>query len=111
MREALKRLSSLDILASENGQNVLYVEDESDFKILAEFARVLKHELLPGFAAYTLCLSHPRAQCGRRSRPFSGLKAIRPQVKGVFLLGRREPQPPRPRNVSRQPDHLALETL
>ena len=29
VREALKRLSSLDILAAENGQHVLYVEDET----------------------------------------------------------------------------------
>jgi hypothetical protein len=34
VREALRRLSSLDILSVESGLNVLYGEDESDFKIL-----------------------------------------------------------------------------
>ncbi|MGO8676128.1 MAG: ATP-dependent nuclease [Limisphaerales bacterium] len=85
VREALKRLSSLDILASENGQNVLYVEDESDFKILAEFARVLKHDFCRFAATPFVCPIHGRNVADARAH-FSGLKAIRLQVKGVLLL-------------------------
>jgi len=85
VREALKRLSSLDILASENGQNVLYVEDESDFKILVEFARVLKHDFCRFTAAPFVCPIHGRNVSEARAH-FFGLKAIRPQVKGVLLL-------------------------
>jgi predicted ATPase len=85
VREALKRLSSLDILAAENGQNILYVEDESDFKILAEFARVLKHDFCRFTAAPFVCPIHGRNVAEARAH-FFGLKAIRPQVKGVLLL-------------------------
>jgi predicted ATPase len=85
VREALKRLSSLDILASENGQNVLYVEDESDFKILAEFARVLNHDFCRFTATPFVCPIHGRNVADARAH-FFALKAIRPQVKGVLLL-------------------------
>lgn len=85
VREALKRLSSLDLLSAENGQNILYVEDETDFKILAEFARVLNH----GFQrfAVTPFVFPIHGRDAREARAhFFGLKAIRPQVKGVILL-------------------------
>lgn len=85
VREALKRLSSLDILAAENGQNILYVEDESDFKILAEFARVLKHDFSRFAALPFVCPIHGRNVPEARAH-FFGLKAIHPQVKGVLLL-------------------------
>jgi len=85
VREALKRLSSLDLLSAENGQNILYVEDESDFKILAEFARVLAHDFRRFAAAPFVCPIHGRDAREARAH-FFGLKAIRPQVKGVLLL-------------------------
>ena len=85
VREALKRLSSLDILAAENGQNILYVEDESDFKILAEFARVLSHEFRRFAATPFVCPIHGRDARDARAH-FFGLKAIRPQIGGVLLL-------------------------
>jgi hypothetical protein len=85
VREALKRLSSLEILAAENGQNILYVEDESDFKMLTEFARVLNHGFLRFAATPFVCPIHGRDAREARAH-FFGLKAIRPQVKGVLLL-------------------------
>ena len=85
VREALKRLSSLDILAAETGQNILYVEDESDYKILAEFARVLAHDFRRFAASPFVCPIHGRDAREARAH-FFGLKAIRPQVKGVLLL-------------------------
>ena len=85
VREALKRLSSLDILAAENGQNVLYVEDETDFKILTEFARVLKHP----FSAFAdnpfVWAMHGRNPKDARAH-FFGLNAIKDGIKGVILL-------------------------
>jgi predicted ATPase len=85
VREALKRLSSLDILAAEHGQNILYVEEESDFKILAEFARVLKHSFAEFVKSPFVCPIHGRNVSEARAH-FFGLKAIHPQVKGVLLL-------------------------
>jgi predicted ATPase len=85
VREALKRLSSLDLLSAENGQNILYVEDESDFKVLAEFARVLAHDFRRFTASPFVCPIHGRDAREARAH-FFGLKAIRPQVKVVLLL-------------------------
>jgi predicted ATPase len=85
VREALKRLSSLDILAAENNQNILYVEDELDFKILAEFARVCTHKFVKFATTPFFCPMHGRNVSEARAH-FFGLKAIRPQVKGVLLL-------------------------
>ena len=85
VREALKRLSSLDILAAENNQNILYVEDEADFKILAAFARVRNHKFAKFAATPFFYPIHGRNVSEARAH-FFGLKAIRPQIKGVLLL-------------------------
>jgi hypothetical protein len=85
MREALKRLSSLDIMNAENGQNILYVEDETDFKILEAFARVLNHRFLRFAGHPFLSAIHGRNVRDARAH-FFGLRAIRPDVKGVLLL-------------------------
>ena len=85
VREALKRISSLDILAAENKQNVLYVEDESDFKILSEFARVIDHRFKVFSARPFVVSIHGRDAREARAH-FFGLKAIRAEIKGVLLL-------------------------
>jgi len=85
VREALKRLSAMDILSAEAGGNVLYVEDESDLSILRELASALRHS----FEAF---LRDPfRVPMGGR-RPgdakahFFALQAIREGIRGVCLL-------------------------
>jgi hypothetical protein len=83
--QSLKRLSSLDLLSAENDRNILYVEDESDFKILAEFARILAHDIRRFMATPFVCPIHGRDAREARAH-FFGLKAIRPLVKGVLLL-------------------------
>lgn len=85
VREALKRLSSLDILAAENRRNILYVEDESDFKILAALARVRAHEFCKFVDQPFFNPIHGRNVSEARAH-FFGLKAINPNVKGVLLL-------------------------
>ncbi len=85
VREALKRLSSLDILSAESGQNILYVEGESDFKILAELARILHHPMKAFFDTPFFWPIHGRDAREARAH-FFGLKAIRPNVCGVLLL-------------------------
>jgi len=85
VREALKRLSSLDILAAENRRNILYVEDESDFKILAALARVCAHEFCKFADQPFFNAIHGRNVSEARAH-FFGLKAINPNVKGVLLL-------------------------
>ncbi|HUT04273.1 MAG TPA: AAA family ATPase [bacterium] len=85
VREALKRLSSLDILSAESGQNILYVEGESDFKILAELARILHHPMKAFFDMPFFWPIHGRDAREARAH-FFGLKAIRPVIRGVLLL-------------------------
>lgn len=85
VREALKRLSSFDILSAESGQNILYLEDESDFKVLAEFARVFNHPVRIFFDEPFFYPIHGRDAREARAH-FFGLKAIRPDIGGVLLL-------------------------
>jgi energy-coupling factor transporter ATP-binding protein EcfA2 len=85
VREALKRLSSLDILAAENGQNILYVEDETDFKILTEFARVLDHPFSKFASAPFVSPIHGHDAKEAKAH-FFGLRAIHPGIKGILLL-------------------------
>ena len=85
IREALKRISSLEILSAENRQNVLYVEDESDFKILSEFAHVLNHPF-KNFAANPFVVPLHGHDVREAKAHFFGLKAIIPEIQGVLLL-------------------------
>jgi predicted ATPase len=85
VREALKRLLSLDILAAESKRNILYVEDESDFKILREFARILNHKMKAFFDDPFYYAIHGRDVREARAHLF-GLKSVRSDIKGVLLL-------------------------
>ncbi len=85
VREALRRLSSLDILSAESGQNILYVEDETDYKILQAFSEVLHH---PSRSFFKNPFFHPIRgnKAGEAKGHFFALKAIQPKIKGVLLL-------------------------
>lgn len=85
IREALKRLTSLDIMTAENKRNILYVEDESDFKILSELARVQGHSFSRFAASPFVCSIHGRDAREAKAH-FFGVKAINPNVKGILLL-------------------------
>jgi len=87
VREALRRLSSLDILSAESRQNILYVESESDFNILKAFAKVLEHKATSFF-------NNPfynplRGSSAREAKAhFFALQAISPQIRGILFLDR-----------------------
>ncbi len=85
IREALNLLSSMDILAAESGCNILYVEDETDFKILAEFARIREHRFSSFAAAPFVFPIHGRHARDAKDH-FFALQAIRPDIQGVLLL-------------------------
>ncbi|MBU0508185.1 AAA family ATPase [bacterium] len=87
IREALRRLTSLDILLAEQAQFVLYVEGQSDLDILKSLAKVLNHE------AYPLLMSERlfwHSNQGRHPQEARGhLFALRAKVdgiKGLLLL-------------------------
>ena len=85
VREALKRLSSMDILSAEQNRNILYVEDLTDLKILAMFAQILKHRAQNFLREPFACFLHGRDAREARAH-FFALKAINPNVRGVLLL-------------------------
>lgn len=84
VREALRRLTSTDILLAENSK-VLYVEDHSDFNILRAWARRLNHPLKDWF-------SEPFYVPLKGSKPkqakdhFFALSVVNKQMLGVLVL-------------------------
>ena len=85
VREALKMLPALDLLQAESGASVLYLEDESDLKVLRELARVLGHA---AHAFLAKPFFHPlRGRDARVARNhFFALKAVAETVSGVLIL-------------------------
>jgi predicted ATPase len=89
VREALKRLTSLDLLLADSAKGFLYLEGETDFRLLKAWATVLEHPVANWFNAGQ---SGPAWQDMRGRNPreakahFFALKAIRPDIKGLILL-------------------------
>jgi predicted ATPase len=85
VREALKRLSTVDILSADSQPGILYMEDESDLKILREFAKILNHPLLKFLnQPFFIPLRGRNITDGRGH--FFAAKAIKPDIKGVIVL-------------------------
>jgi len=86
VREALKRITALDILLADQADGILYVEDETDFDLLRAWARVLDHPLNTWFARKPFY--HPMR--GRNPREagahFFALRALRDDLRGFILL-------------------------
>lgn len=85
VREALKRLSALDLLQADSGPGFLYTEGSSDLDLLREWARVLEH---PALAFLERPMWHNN--CGRSPREARAhqlaLRAVKPGIRGVLLL-------------------------
>jgi len=85
VREALKRVSALDLLLLEEHRGVLYTESRNDLDCLREWARILRHEALPfleGPLWHDNMGRHPREARAH----FFALRAIRGDVCGALLL-------------------------
>lgn len=85
VREALKRLTSLDLLMAEQLQGIIYLEGETDLNLLREWAYVLKHpafQFLKKPFWHSNQGRHPNESKGH----FFALKGIRPNIKGVLIL-------------------------
>lgn len=87
VREALKRLTSLDILSARRTQRILYVESDSDFALLREWAKALKHHQACHFLEkepyyYEIRGSNPR----EAKAHFFALKAVQNDIRGVLML-------------------------
>ena len=86
VREALKRLTALDILLAEQSSGILYTEGETDFNLLKAWARVLSH---PMSIWFTKCPFWHGNQ-GRNPREAKGhyfaLRAAGRNLPGILLL-------------------------
>ena len=85
VREAMGRLTTLDLLLAEQGRAVLYCEGQSDFDILHVWAKRLNH---PSRRFFAEPFFHPNG--GRNPREarahLFALRAIRPGLRGLLLL-------------------------
>ena len=84
VREALKRLTSMDMLHSAS-KPILYVEDHSDFTILSAWAKILNHPLKEWFSDpfyHPIKGRHPK----EAKDHFFALRATRNETLGVLLL-------------------------
>jgi len=85
VREAMGRLTTLDLLLAEQGRAVLYCEGQSDFDILRAWAGVLEHSAKRFFAEPFF---HPNG--GRNPREAKAhlfaLRSIHPRIQALLLL-------------------------
>ncbi|MCK5805696.1 MAG: AAA family ATPase [Lentisphaeria bacterium] len=86
VREALKRVSSLELLLAEDADGILYLEGNTDFDLLRVWADILEHPIKNWFKGQPFWHNnHGRNPREARAHFFS-LKAIRPSLNAVLLL-------------------------
>lgn len=86
VREALKRVTSLELLLAENAQGILYLEGTTDFDLLKAWATILDHPLKQWFRSLPFWHNnHGRSPKEARAH-FFALKAIRPDLRAALLL-------------------------
>ena len=86
VREALKRVTSLELLLAENAKGILYLEGATDFDLLKAWAEVLDHPLRHWFGSLPFWHNNQGRSPKEARDHFFALKAIRPNLKSVLLL-------------------------
>ena len=86
VREALKRLTAMDILLAEQAEGVLYVEGETDFNLLRAWARVLNHPTYRWFSESPFWQSNQGRHPREARAHFFALRAIKPGINAYLLL-------------------------
>lgn len=86
LSDALETLTSLDLLQAHHAGAVLYVEDEGDWKILREWARVLDHPALMFLANPYLWPMRGKGNFERARTHFKCLKHAFKGITGVCVL-------------------------
>ena len=85
LREALKRITTTDLLLGQDVDGVLYVESETDEKILTEWARILNHPAQKFFKRPFVHWLGGRSLHEAKSH-FFAMQAAFPAIHGVCLL-------------------------
>ncbi len=86
VREALKRVSSLDLLLAENAKGILYLEGTTDFDLLKAWADILDHPLKEWFGKLPFWQNNQGRNPKETRSHFFALKAICPSIRAVLLL-------------------------
>jgi predicted ATPase len=85
VREAMSRLTTLDLLLAEQGRAVLYCEGESDFDILRAWSQVLNHPAKRFFSKPFFHVNEGRNPREAKGHLFA-VHAIHPSIRGLLLL-------------------------
>jgi hypothetical protein len=86
VREALKRLTTLDVLLADQVPGILYLEGETDLNLLREWAGILKHPIYEHLSKSPLWHSNQGRHPKEAQAHFFALKAVKPDIRGVLLL-------------------------
>jgi predicted ATPase len=86
VHQALRRLSATDLLLAEQSPGVLYVEGETDFTLLASWARVLNHPLREWFEGRPFWHSNQGRHPREARDHFFAIRAVTPGLNGFLLL-------------------------
>jgi predicted ATPase len=86
VREALKRLTAMDMLLGEQSAGVLYVEGETDFNLLKAWAHVLNHPARSWFEGSPFWHSNQGRNPREAKGHFFALRAVEPRCAGLLLL-------------------------
>lgn len=86
VREALKRITSLELLLAENAKGILYLEGTTDFDLLKAWATVLDHPLKKWFDGLPFWHNNQGRSPKEARAHYFALKAIQPNLKAALLL-------------------------
>ncbi len=88
LRDALRQLTSLDLLQADHVKAVLYVEDDSDHKLLREWATILDHKALKFLQFPYVVAIQGTGNLDEAKKHFQSLRMAQPAIKGVCVLDR-----------------------
>lgn len=86
IREALKRITALDLLLAEEAKGVLYVEGTTDFDLLRAWANVVNHPLSKWFEELPFWQNNQGRNPKEARAHFFALKSVRRDLDGILLL-------------------------
>ncbi|HET6880509.1 MAG TPA: AAA family ATPase [Pirellulales bacterium] len=88
VQEALRRLTALDLLQADHVRAVLYVEDESDYKLLHSWANVLKHRAADFLRFPYVVPLHGKGNFDEAKKHFQCLRLAQEQIRGLAIVDR-----------------------
>lgn len=101
LTDALRVLTSLDLLQASHVGAILYVEDESDYKLLREWATVLDHSAHSFLSFPYVWPLRGKGNIGEAKRHFSSLRLAAPEIRGLCILDRDRQEGPADQDAPR----------